>query len=139
MVTITTNEGMNRQDYYCYNTISVFVLVLSSANAIINQTGVMSTKIVSIRQCNSTLLLSLYELLTGRDLPAKQKGVWSTSAINEAIRCQYIIDGVSELLPPVISLAHITGVEIAKVIIINNTHTLINYFTDLIYSVICLV
>ena len=90
--------------------------MLSLANAVLTEAG--SEKVLtSTNQINSLVFSELFN-----KLPAHQPTTTNTLTLlstNEGIRCQTIINSLEKLLPPEVSLTHIKGYQLAKVI----THT----------------
>lgn len=69
----------------------------------------MEQELSTIKQCNSTLFSTLYNKLTYVPTGTLNKST------RESVRCQTVINALSKLLPPEISLSHIKGHDIAKV------------------------
>ena len=81
---------------------------MSVANTLLKHVGVPRS-VQNLEQCDSTLFSQLYEALTGTRPPGGGGGGGEGS---EALRCQAVVDALSEQLTPHISLEHIHGDEL---------------------------
>ena len=84
--------------------------MLSLANRLLGEAG-MTRNLTSLRQCNSSVFSSLFEVLTGGRVPGLAPG----ASISEAVRNQAVVSALSRLLPPEVALDHIHGSDLARV------------------------
>lgn len=85
-------------------------LVLALANRVLEEAGITRT-LTSLRQCNSSVFSTLFEVLTGGRVSRVIPGAYTS----EAIRNQLVVSALSRLLPPEVTLDHIHGSDLARV------------------------
>lgn len=107
---MAVNRDEGNKILFCH--FLYFLSVLSLARGVLEQAGIRKS-ISSVKQLNSVYFTSLYNKLVDEE---EQK--LTPLGVNERSRIQMIIDSLKRLLPPQISLSHISGRDIAKVCLI---------------------
>ena len=106
------SEGLSAASLHLELYLSPFsvFLVLALTNKLLDEAGIIRN-LTSLRQCNSSVFCSLFEVLTGGRVP----GIAPGACISEAVRNQAVVSALSRLLPPEVTLDHIHGSDLARV------------------------